>query len=744
MTPKSILPILIAVSIIVKQTSAQLVWEKITILGATRPEGRRDAGLAFDRKRNQLILFGGRRGDELLNDLWFFNLNTNRWSTKFILFRSPAARHSFVYGISGDSFYVVMGVGADGTYFSDIWRLDLANDYWRELPARDMPSYLSNQMWLSLYGNAMKPAVRGGAAGGIFENKTHLFVAFGAGSQKYSDVYSYDVTQSSWYRDFDDTHPYSPAYPHARDQHSAAMVDEDTLLIFGGCLSGGKTGGPCPSGDSWLFDGKRRTWEQLPNCAPPRVYSSMAMLPYVQGKRRVIVYGGDEQGKQVLATIPSPDDEVAIFNPDTKLWTLRKATGSKIPSKRMSVAMATGAEGIYMFGGATVSSGIILDGLWLLRGDAAFADKAEISSDCRTYGKSFVNLILLHGILMTLGWGFFLQIGALFARYLREKAPLWYHLHKFCQVTGLVCTVAGVVVAFFSVQGEHLQFVHGMLGIIVMILGIMQPIGVIIRPRDPRPGEVKSTRRSMWDGFHKYTGRISLIGGLVTISLGLLLAVPHQIIWILWFSYVGLLVLIYVFCEFYKKLSERNKKVSKSITKDKFYANLLNEAYTQSTSRRTSINTGRTISQVESPRLESMMKGMVNGGFEAPKGETSLELTPHEITQFGESVKHRPLSDLYEEEEKDTDPIYDNVDSAKRMNDIIEEELDRAAKKDVESPPPVPEKLNGSVRLSVTGNFETKDNDFDFDDIFKSVAGNDDINASVSSYSNDDLPVTHL
>jgi hypothetical protein len=47
-------------------------------------------------------------------------------------------------------------------------------------------------------------------------------------------------------------------------------------------------------------------------------------------------------------------------------------------------------------------------------------------------------------------------------------------------VTGLVCTIAGVVVAFFSVQGNHLQFVHGIMGIIVMILGIMQPLGAIL------------------------------------------------------------------------------------------------------------------------------------------------------------------------------------------------------------------------------------------------------------------------
>jgi hypothetical protein len=61
-------------------------------------------------------------------------------------------------------------------------------------------SLSSNQMWINLYDKSLKPEVRGGAAGGIFENKTHLFVAFGSGLKKYSDVYSYDVTQRSWYK----------------------------------------------------------------------------------------------------------------------------------------------------------------------------------------------------------------------------------------------------------------------------------------------------------------------------------------------------------------------------------------------------------------------------------------------------------------------------------------------------------------------------------------------------------------
>ena len=33
---------------------------------------------------------------------------------------------------------------------------------------------------------------------------------------------------------------------------------------------GGKTDGPCPSGDSWIFNGKQKTWKRLPGCASAR------------------------------------------------------------------------------------------------------------------------------------------------------------------------------------------------------------------------------------------------------------------------------------------------------------------------------------------------------------------------------------------------------------------------------------------------------------------------------------------
>ena len=48
------------------------------------------------------------------------------------------------------------------------------------------------------------------------------------------------------------------------------------------------------------------------------------------------------------------------------------------------------------------------------------------------------------------------------------------------QVTGLVLTIAGLICAFISVPFDHLKFAHGALGIIIMIIGVGQPLNAAV------------------------------------------------------------------------------------------------------------------------------------------------------------------------------------------------------------------------------------------------------------------------
>ena len=66
-----------------------------------------------------------------------------------------------------------------------------------------------------------------------------------------------------------------------------------TTLVY---FRGGQTGGPCPTADSWLFDARTLKWKKLPTCASARTMAALALLPIVNEQRRVILYGGEEEG----------------------------------------------------------------------------------------------------------------------------------------------------------------------------------------------------------------------------------------------------------------------------------------------------------------------------------------------------------------------------------------------------------------------------------------------------------------
>lgn len=137
----------------------------------------------------------------------------------------------------------------------------------------------------------------------------------------------------------------------------------------------------------------------------------MALLPEVNGQKRVVLYGGIEKTRQViqvhnvdeimlmkitkhtsmflqledmlsynstLQTTEAPADTVVVLDPDSMTWTPRKTSAvrlflcilsiqilklenmyqifflkqsSSFPAKRASAAMASSTTGVYLFGG---------------------------------------------------------------------------------------------------------------------------------------------------------------------------------------------------------------------------------------------------------------------------------------------------------------------------------------------------------------------------------------------------------
>jgi len=137
----------------------------------------------------------------------------------------------------------------------------------------------------------------------------------------------------------------------------------------------------------------------------------------------------------------------------------------------------------------------------------------------------FRRMALAHGSLMLIAWGWLLPTGAIFAKLSKHRpGDLWFKVHRIVQVLGLLLALAGWIIALneftvFQSKGES-NYHHGVMGITVMTLGLIQPINALIRPKAAKDGQAKSPARKIWEYIHKGTGWIALLLAVPTIVLG--------------------------------------------------------------------------------------------------------------------------------------------------------------------------------------------------------------------------------
>eukprot|EP00294_Goniomonas_avonlea_P001002 CAMPEP_0114546554 /NCGR_PEP_ID=MMETSP0114-20121206/3994_1 /TAXON_ID=31324 /ORGANISM="Goniomonas sp, Strain m" /LENGTH=559 /DNA_ID=CAMNT_0001731053 /DNA_START=8 /DNA_END=1687 /DNA_ORIENTATION=+ len=505
-------------------------WEAVLNNG-TAPQPRTQCAYGLHLATQTFVIFGGKGdGNAILDDTWLFHLGTKQWQ-KLSPLLSPAPRFHGVGAIDAprNRFLVTLGEGPKRIFYSDVWSLDLTSFVWSELqPTGDIP------------------AARYGAAGGIFPGTNFFYVTHGFSKIRYSDTFRLKLVNGSdgeWERVFDGTNSYNPWLPHARCLHGAAMVQPDDLVMFGGCLSGGSAGGPCPSNDAWRFS--QGSWGRVASCPNPRVYTDMAMMPGYPN--HVVMYGGQEKAGQMIAITVDTAEEVDVLDYINNGWIRGIAgpltAGGGVPPRRAKHAMVTTDTGILVFGGQSLEQGKpLLNDMWHLTG---FPDMVQPN----TYGgcPTWFTIAWLHGILMIIGWGICLQAGGFIARYFRHLNPLWFKLHRGLQVAGLVIATAGLVLGGLSTAGGHFAFAHGAIGIVIMILGISQPIGAIFRPHPEQPN------RKYFNWIHWTAGRLALVLALCNIPLGMLLIMAPTGLWAFWIALEAAFVLLYVVFEIRKR-----------------------------------------------------------------------------------------------------------------------------------------------------------------------------------------------
>ena len=165
-------------------------------------------------------------------------------------------------------------------------------------------------------------------------------------------------------------------------------------------------------------------------------------------------------------------------------------------------------------------------------GTSSFFDGVSVNSNSDANGNSsskrnkLMKMYLAHGTLMMIGWGLLLPMGSIIARFLkhRSKNGLWYKLHRGIQVMGLLVAIIGWIISLtqFNVFGDvgFVSYRHGICGMVVMILGCLQPINAFLRPHTPEVGTKKTTGRIVWEYYHKGSGWLAVLLAIPTIVLG--------------------------------------------------------------------------------------------------------------------------------------------------------------------------------------------------------------------------------
>jgi len=132
---------------------------------------------------------------------------------------------------------------------------------------------------------------------------------------------------------------------------------------------------------------------------------------------------------------------------------------------------------------------------------------------------------------MLVSWGFLLPGGIVAARFLRYREDsLWFEIHRVLQPAGLLIALAGWITALagpFDVLGSgvyDVSFAHAVMGTVVMILGLLQPINAFFRPHKPENGETISAKRKTWERVHKSLGYIATLIAVVNCFIGMALS----------------------------------------------------------------------------------------------------------------------------------------------------------------------------------------------------------------------------
>lgn len=304
-------------------------WQAIA--PATRPLGRSQHAMAYDGKRDRIVLFGGNAGASTMSDTWTFDGDT--WTLQSIT-STPGERAAHAMAFDAATGTVVMFGGAAPSVF------DLVNDTWE----------WNGSTWTQRpSGPAPSPRE---ATAMIYDIARDRLVLF-SGKQLVDEVFLNLPTDTwewsgAWLK-----HAVGSIPPAPRQGHGMAYDGtRKKVVLFGGATD------PIsdePLGDTWDWDGMN--WEpeahvETPMAPSPR--SNFAMTSLGNG---VVLFGGSTMDGGGMSDTWALDNQ----------WRGQPAIGT-IPARRLT-AMAFDASHnqVVLFGGQDVNLNPLAD-TWVWNG----------------------------------------------------------------------------------------------------------------------------------------------------------------------------------------------------------------------------------------------------------------------------------------------------------------------------------------------------------------------------------------